>query len=69
MSTSLRTCPGCVPVILSDDLSVPFQDVIDWPNVSLKVPAKIEMEELHGKLAAVPFGVLRLGAQGVTWLF
>ena len=53
-------------MILSDDLSVPFQDVIDWPNVSLKVPTKIAMEELHATLEAVPFGVLRLGALGLT---
>merc|ERR1711871_607993 len=29
---------GCVPVILSDKLTVPFQDRIDWPSLSIQMP-------------------------------
>ncbi|CAK9007647.1 unnamed protein product [Durusdinium trenchii] len=50
---------GCVPVILSDDLTVPFQDVIDWTKVSIKVPTNLTMEELHQKLLSVRFGTLK----------
>eukprot|EP00927_Polykrikos_kofoidii_P046920 TRINITY_DN41026_c0_g1_i2.p1 TRINITY_DN41026_c0_g1~~TRINITY_DN41026_c0_g1_i2.p1 ORF type:complete len:543 (-),score=81.06 TRINITY_DN41026_c0_g1_i2:129-1757(-) len=29
---------GCIPVILSDDFEVPFQDLLDWPSFSIKWP-------------------------------
>ncbi|CAE7364285.1 BRIX1 [Symbiodinium natans] len=29
---------GCIPVIISDFLDVPFQNVIDWPALSIKWP-------------------------------
>merc|ERR1712226_653364 len=41
---------GCVPVILSDELTVPFQDKIDWRSLSLHVPTSIDMEVLYEKL-------------------
>mmetsp|Transcript_49274 Transcript_49274/g.151905 ORF Transcript_49274/g.151905 Transcript_49274/m.151905 type:complete len:353 (+) Transcript_49274:135-1193(+) len=50
---------GCVPVILSDELTVPFQDEIDWPSLSLHVPATIGMEELHEKLSNFSIGRLK----------
>lgn len=46
-------------MILSDDLTVPFQDVIDWPSVSLKVSTNISMEDLHAKLKGVGIGRLK----------
>merc|ERR1712187_106344 len=50
---------GCVPVILSDELTVPFQDKIDWPSLSLHVPINTSMEDLHAKLLAFSLGRLK----------
>merc|ERR1712187_1101660 len=49
---------GCIPVILSDELTVPFQDKIDLPSLSLHVPTKTNMTELHDKLSAFSLGRL-----------
>jgi len=50
---------GCVPVILSDELTMPFQTHIDWPSLSLHVPSSIPMEELHAKLHGFSIGRLK----------
>lgn len=50
---------GCVPVILSDELTVPFQAFIDWPSLSLHVPTSISMEALQWKLETFSLGRLK----------
>lgn len=51
---------GCVPVILSDEIAVPFQQEIDWPSLSLQVPTSIAMDELHRKLSEFSLGRLKV---------
>merc|ERR1711865_430317 len=50
---------GCVPVILSDELTVPFHDEIDWPSLSIQVPTSIDMAGLHAKLDSFSLGRLK----------
>ena len=44
---------GCIPVILSDDLEVPFQELLEWPEFSIKWPAE-KISELYGYLRSIP---------------
>ena len=44
---------GCIPVILSDDLEVPFQELLEWPDFSIKWPAE-NISELYGYLRSIP---------------
>lgn len=50
---------GCVPVILSDELTVPFQSEIDWRSLSIQVPTTMDMMELHVKLQSFSLGRLK----------
>eukprot|EP00931_Biecheleriopsis_adriatica_P094008 TRINITY_DN67710_c0_g1_i1.p1 TRINITY_DN67710_c0_g1~~TRINITY_DN67710_c0_g1_i1.p1 ORF type:complete len:602 (-),score=132.90 TRINITY_DN67710_c0_g1_i1:46-1851(-) len=45
---------GCVPVILSDLLEVPFQGLVDWPALSIKWPADRVGPELLEHLRSIP---------------
>ena len=31
---------GCVPVIIADDIALPYSHLIDWPRISIRVPEK-----------------------------
>eukprot|EP00933_Yihiella_yeosuensis_P040382 TRINITY_DN34683_c0_g1_i1.p1 TRINITY_DN34683_c0_g1~~TRINITY_DN34683_c0_g1_i1.p1 ORF type:complete len:368 (+),score=46.53 TRINITY_DN34683_c0_g1_i1:76-1104(+) len=45
---------GCIPVILSDYLEVPFQEVVDWPALSIKWPEENVGPELLAHLRSIP---------------
>lgn len=45
---------GCVPVILSDELEVPFQGIVNWPSFSLKWPEDRVGPELLERLRSIP---------------
>eukprot|EP00928_Gymnodinium_smaydae_P050319 TRINITY_DN3388_c0_g1_i1.p1 TRINITY_DN3388_c0_g1~~TRINITY_DN3388_c0_g1_i1.p1 ORF type:complete len:569 (-),score=112.01 TRINITY_DN3388_c0_g1_i1:582-2288(-) len=38
---------GCIPLILSDNFVLPFQDIIDWPSVSVRWPQNAVGPELY----------------------
>lgn len=44
----------CVPVILSDEVELPFQNVIDYTEVSIKWPSSKIGPELLGYLESIP---------------
>jgi len=50
---------GCIPVILSDDFEVPFEDILDWSSFSIKWPEADVSMNLHNYLLATPLPELR----------
>ena len=55
---------GCIPVILSDDLEAPFQELLDWPQFSIKWPTE-RIGDLYGYLKSIPVPELRRLKRGV----
>ncbi|MBA0765042.1 hypothetical protein Gotri_014303, partial [Gossypium trilobum] len=50
--------PECVPVILSDQVELPFQNVIDYTEISIKWPSTSIGPELLDYLASIPDEVI-----------
>ncbi|OMO50599.1 Exostosin-like protein [Corchorus capsularis] len=48
----------CVPVILSDQVELPFQNVIDYTQISIKLPSTLIGPELLEYLASIPDEVI-----------
>ena len=47
---------GCVPVIISDAVRLPFQEFVDYSRVSIKWPEALIDDSLVEYLRSVPAG-------------
>ena len=45
---------GCIPIILSDNMDPPFQNLIDWSAFAMKLPMNVHGTELYHRLNAIP---------------
>jgi len=50
---------GCIPVILSDNFELPFQDYVDWPSFSVRWPESSVGQELYHFLLSIPVDRIR----------
>lgn len=50
---------GCIPVILSDEYEVAFQEFVDWPSLSIKWPEEAVGDRLYEFLRSIPPAVRR----------
>merc|ERR1711939_803933 len=46
---------GCIPVIIADEIQLPFDDMLDWRDLSVKVSeADVKAGRLKVILASIP---------------
>lgn len=50
---------GCIPIILSDEYEVAFQDILDWPRFSIKWPEASIGDELYEFLSSFSLDELK----------
>jgi len=48
---------GCIPVIIADEIEFPYENFMDWRNLSIKIPES-RAEETMDILRAVPQEVI-----------
>lgn len=44
---------GCIPVVLADEIEFPYESVLDWRALTVKI-AEVDAEKTYAILKAIP---------------